>query len=66
VKIAFENANSSSRVELIPSRIKYANKVDLNFHKEFSVFSRFKGKRNDGLLQNNVFKYKEEVVIKDT
>nr|GEY06633.1 reverse transcriptase domain-containing protein [Tanacetum cinerariifolium] len=26
VKIAFENANSSSRVELIPSKIKYANK----------------------------------------
>nr|GFB19270.1 ribonuclease H-like domain-containing protein [Tanacetum cinerariifolium] len=26
VKIAFENADSSSRVELIPSKIKYANK----------------------------------------
>nr|GFB43797.1 hypothetical protein [Tanacetum cinerariifolium] len=42
VKIAFENADSSSRVELIPSKIKYANKVVLNFHKEFSVFSSFK------------------------
>nr|GEV77588.1 putative reverse transcriptase domain-containing protein [Tanacetum cinerariifolium] len=27
VKIAFENADSSSRVELIPSKIKYANKA---------------------------------------
>nr|GEY60978.1 hypothetical protein [Tanacetum cinerariifolium] len=27
VKIAFENADSSSRVELIPSKIKYANKM---------------------------------------
>nr|GEV09512.1 reverse transcriptase domain-containing protein [Tanacetum cinerariifolium] len=27
-KIAFENADSSSRVELIPSKIKYANKGD--------------------------------------
>nr|GEU37897.1 hypothetical protein [Tanacetum cinerariifolium] len=44
VKIAFENADSSSRVELIPSKIKYANKVVLNFHKEFSVFSSFKEK----------------------
>nr|GEV84550.1 retrovirus-related Pol polyprotein from transposon TNT 1-94 [Tanacetum cinerariifolium] len=44
VKIAFENADSSSRVELIPSKIKYANKVILNFHKEFSVFSSFKKK----------------------
>nr|GEX56845.1 hypothetical protein [Tanacetum cinerariifolium] len=40
VKIAFENADSSSRVELIPSKIKYAIKVILSFHKEFSVFSR--------------------------
>nr|GEZ61543.1 uncharacterized mitochondrial protein AtMg00810-like [Tanacetum cinerariifolium] len=44
VKKAFENADSSSRVELIPSEIKYANKVVLNFHKEFSVFSSFKEK----------------------
>nr|GEZ97207.1 ribonuclease H-like domain-containing protein [Tanacetum cinerariifolium] len=44
VKIDFENADSSSRVELIPSKIKYANKVVLNFHKEFSVFSSFKEK----------------------
>nr|GEW26209.1 ribonuclease H-like domain-containing protein [Tanacetum cinerariifolium] len=28
VKIAFENADSSSRVKLIPSKIKYANKKD--------------------------------------
>nr|GEX85231.1 retrovirus-related Pol polyprotein from transposon TNT 1-94 [Tanacetum cinerariifolium] len=44
VKIAFENADSSSRVELIPSKIKYANKVVLNFHKEFLAFSSFKRK----------------------
>nr|GEX95751.1 serine/threonine/dual specificity protein kinase, catalytic domain-containing protein [Tanacetum cinerariifolium] len=42
VKIAFENADSSLRVELIPSKVKYANKVVVNFHKEFSVFSSFK------------------------
>nr|GEZ09676.1 hypothetical protein [Tanacetum cinerariifolium] len=47
VKIDFENADSSSRVELIPSKIKCDNKVVLNFHKEFSVFSSFKGKGND-------------------
>nr|GEX52779.1 hypothetical protein [Tanacetum cinerariifolium] len=41
VKIAFENTDSSSSVELIPSKIKYAKKVFLNFHKEFSVFSSF-------------------------
>nr|GEY94218.1 hypothetical protein [Tanacetum cinerariifolium] len=34
VKIAFKNADSSSRIELIPSKIKHANKVVLNFHKE--------------------------------
>nr|GEY87432.1 putative reverse transcriptase domain-containing protein [Tanacetum cinerariifolium] len=61
---SFENADSSSRVELIPSKIKCANKVILNFHKEFLVFSSFKENENDGLLQNNVFKYKEEVIIK--
>nr|GEU46208.1 hypothetical protein [Tanacetum cinerariifolium] len=61
VKIAFENADSSSRVEFIPSKIKMCYKVVLNFHKEFSVFSSFKGKGNDRLLQNNMFKYKEEV-----
>nr|GEX90889.1 hypothetical protein [Tanacetum cinerariifolium] len=61
VKIAFENADSSSRVELIPSKIKYANKVVLNFHKEFLVFSSLSRKGNDGLLQDQVFKYKEEV-----
>nr|GEW86172.1 retrovirus-related Pol polyprotein from transposon TNT 1-94 [Tanacetum cinerariifolium] len=66
VKIAFENDDSSSRVELIPSKIKCANKVVLNFHKEFSVFSSFKGKENDGLLQNKVFKHKKEVVINNT
>nr|GEW99738.1 hypothetical protein [Tanacetum cinerariifolium] len=44
VKIAFENADSSSRVKLIPSKIKYANKVILNFRKELSVFSSFKEK----------------------
>nr|GEW40335.1 hypothetical protein [Tanacetum cinerariifolium] len=64
VKIAFENANLSSRYELIPSKIKYANKVVLNFHKEFLVFSSFKGKGNNRLLQNNMFKHKEEVVIR--
>nr|GEY40860.1 hypothetical protein [Tanacetum cinerariifolium] len=63
---AFENADSSLRVELIPSKIKYANKVILNFHKEFSVFSSFTRKGNDGLLQDQVFKNKEEVVIKVT
>nr|GEY03841.1 integrase, catalytic region, zinc finger, CCHC-type, peptidase aspartic, catalytic [Tanacetum cinerariifolium] len=44
VKIAFENADSSSRVGLIPSNIKYANKVVLNFHKEFLACSSFKRK----------------------
>nr|GEU55677.1 retrovirus-related Pol polyprotein from transposon TNT 1-94 [Tanacetum cinerariifolium] len=44
VKIAFENADSSSRVALIPSKIKYSNKVVLNFHKEFLAFSSFKRK----------------------
>nr|GEU98181.1 hypothetical protein [Tanacetum cinerariifolium] len=44
VKIAFENDDSSSRVELIPSKIKYANKVVLNFHKEFLAFLSFKTK----------------------
>nr|GEW34691.1 hypothetical protein [Tanacetum cinerariifolium] len=38
-KKAFENADSSLRVELIPSKIKNTNKVVLNFHKEFLVFS---------------------------
>nr|GEW46012.1 reverse transcriptase [Tanacetum cinerariifolium] len=44
VKIAFENVDSISRVELIPSKINYANKVVLNFHKEFLAFSSFKRK----------------------
>nr|GEZ60531.1 hypothetical protein [Tanacetum cinerariifolium] len=66
VKLAFENADSSSRVELIPSKIKYAIKVVLSFHKEFLVFSSFSRKGNDGLLQDQVFKNKEEVVIKVT
>nr|GEV35868.1 retrovirus-related Pol polyprotein from transposon TNT 1-94 [Tanacetum cinerariifolium] len=44
VKIAFENVDSSSRVKLIPSKIKYADKVVLNFHKEFLAFSSFKRK----------------------
>nr|GEU93799.1 retrovirus-related Pol polyprotein from transposon TNT 1-94 [Tanacetum cinerariifolium] len=66
VKIAFENADSSSRVKLIPSKIKCANKVVINFHNEFSAFSSFKGKDNDRLLQNKVFKHKEEVVINKT
>nr|GEY19585.1 hypothetical protein [Tanacetum cinerariifolium] len=60
VKKAFENADSSSRVELIPSKIKYANKVVLSFHKEFAVFSSLSRKGNDGLLQDQVFKNKEE------
>nr|GEU67535.1 ribosomal protein L14, chloroplastic [Tanacetum cinerariifolium] len=38
VKIAFKNADSSSRVDLIPSKIKCANKFVINFHKEFSLF----------------------------
>nr|GEX24990.1 hypothetical protein [Tanacetum cinerariifolium] len=66
VKIDFENADLSSRVELIPSKIKYANKVILNFHREFSVFSSLTRKGNDGLLLDQVFKNKEEVVIRDT
>nr|GFA33356.1 RNA-directed DNA polymerase, eukaryota [Tanacetum cinerariifolium] len=52
-KKAFENADSSSRVELIPSKIKYAIKVVLSFHKEFSVFSSLSRKENDGLLQRS-------------
>nr|GEV82809.1 retrovirus-related Pol polyprotein from transposon TNT 1-94 [Tanacetum cinerariifolium] len=64
VKKAFENADSSSRVELIPSKIKYAIKVVLSFHKEFLVFSSLSRKENDGLLQDQVFLNKEEVVIK--
>nr|GEY69273.1 retrotransposon protein, putative, unclassified [Tanacetum cinerariifolium] len=64
VKIAFENVDSSSRVELIPSKIKYAIKVVLSFHNEFSVFSSLSRKENDGLLQDQVFKNKEEVIIK--
>nr|GEY06994.1 uncharacterized mitochondrial protein AtMg00810-like [Tanacetum cinerariifolium] len=64
VKIAFENVDLSSRVELITSNIKNANKVVLNFHKGFSVFSSFSKKENDGLLQDQVFKNKEEVIIK--
>nr|GEX18895.1 hypothetical protein [Tanacetum cinerariifolium] len=66
VKKAFENANLSSRVELIPSKIKYAIKVVLSFHNEFSVFSSLSRKENDGLLQDQVFKNKEEVIIKVT
>nr|GEV93874.1 hypothetical protein [Tanacetum cinerariifolium] len=66
VKITFENADPSLRVELIPSKIKYANKVVLNFHKEFSVFSSLSKKENDGLLQDQVFKNKEEVIINVT
>nr|GFA03737.1 hypothetical protein [Tanacetum cinerariifolium]GFB24206.1 hypothetical protein [Tanacetum cinerariifolium] len=66
VKKAFENADSSSKVELIPSKIKYAIKVVLSFHNEFSVFSSLARKENDGLLQDLVFKNKEEVVIKVT
>nr|GEU34380.1 hypothetical protein [Tanacetum cinerariifolium] len=64
VKIAFGNADSSSGVELIPLKIKCANKVTFNFHKEFSVFLSCKEKENDELIQNQVFKNKEEVVIK--
>nr|GEZ78073.1 retrovirus-related Pol polyprotein from transposon TNT 1-94 [Tanacetum cinerariifolium] len=53
VKKAFENVDSSSRVELIPSKIKYAIKVILSFHKEFSVFSSISRKENNGLLQRS-------------
>nr|GEV84708.1 retrovirus-related Pol polyprotein from transposon TNT 1-94 [Tanacetum cinerariifolium] len=66
VKIAFENADLSSKVELITSKIKYAIKVVLNFHNEFSVFSSLSRKENDGLLQDQVFKNREEVVIEVT
>nr|GFA62963.1 hypothetical protein [Tanacetum cinerariifolium] len=66
VKIAFENTDLSLRVELIPSKIKYAIKVVLNFHKEFLVFSSLSRTENDGLLQDQVFKNKEDVVIKVT
>nr|GFA34851.1 hypothetical protein [Tanacetum cinerariifolium] len=66
VKIAFENADSSSRVELIPSKIKYAVKVVLSFHNEFSVFLTLSRKENDGLLQDQVFKNQVEVVINVT
>nr|GFA66284.1 hypothetical protein [Tanacetum cinerariifolium] len=52
VKIAFENADSSSRVELIPSKIKYAIKVVLSFHNEFLVSLSLSRKENDGLLQD--------------
>nr|GEZ47774.1 hypothetical protein [Tanacetum cinerariifolium] len=52
-KKAFENVDSSSRVELIPSKIKYAIKVVLSFHKEFLVFSSLSRKENDGLLQRS-------------
>nr|GEZ30279.1 hypothetical protein [Tanacetum cinerariifolium] len=53
VKKAFENVDSSSRVELIPSKINYDIKVVLSFHKEFSVFSSLSRKENDGLLQRS-------------
>nr|GEY04761.1 hypothetical protein [Tanacetum cinerariifolium] len=66
VKIAYENADSSSRVDLIPSKIKYAIKVVLRFHIEFSVFLSLSRKENNGLLQDQVFKNKEEVVINVT
>nr|GEW30709.1 retrovirus-related Pol polyprotein from transposon TNT 1-94 [Tanacetum cinerariifolium] len=65
IKIAFANADSSLRVELIPSKIKYAIKVVLSFHNEFSVFSSLSRKENDRLHQDQVFKNKE-VVIKVT
>nr|GEV56143.1 integrase, catalytic region, zinc finger, CCHC-type, peptidase aspartic, catalytic [Tanacetum cinerariifolium] len=57
--------DSSSRFKSIPSKIKYANKVVLNFHKEFSVFLSLTRKGNDRLLLDQVFKNKEEVVIKE-
>nr|GEU79563.1 hypothetical protein [Tanacetum cinerariifolium] len=66
VKIAFENADSSLRVELLPSKIKYDIKVVLSFHNEFLVFSSLSRKGNDGLLQDQVFKNKEEVIINVT
>nr|GEW61052.1 retrovirus-related Pol polyprotein from transposon TNT 1-94 [Tanacetum cinerariifolium] len=61
-----EGSDSSSRVELIPSKIKYANKVVLSFYNEFLVFSILSRKENDGLLQDQVFKNKEEVIINVT
>nr|GEV92843.1 hypothetical protein [Tanacetum cinerariifolium] len=53
VKKSFENADSCSRVELIPSKNKYPIKVVLSFHKEFLVFSSLSRKVNDGLLQRS-------------
>nr|GEX52525.1 hypothetical protein [Tanacetum cinerariifolium] len=50
VKKAFENADSSLRVELIPLKIKYAIMVILSFHKEFLVFLSLSRKEKDGLL----------------
>nr|GEX03028.1 retrotransposon protein [Tanacetum cinerariifolium] len=44
VKIAFENADSSSRVELIPSKIKYANKATRRRKKSFRQRDEKKGK----------------------
>nr|GEW64317.1 uncharacterized mitochondrial protein AtMg00810-like [Tanacetum cinerariifolium] len=46
-KKAFENVDSSLRIELIPSKIKYAIKVILSFHEEFLVFSSLSRKEND-------------------
>ncbi|GKB13929.1 putative ribonuclease H-like domain-containing protein [Tanacetum coccineum] len=46
-----------------PMRVK---SMSSTFMEEFSAFSSFKEKENDRLLQNNVFKNKEEVVIKNT
>nr|GEV84224.1 retrovirus-related Pol polyprotein from transposon TNT 1-94 [Tanacetum cinerariifolium] len=51
VKIAFENVDPSSRVKLIPSKIKYATKVVLKFHKEFLVFSSFKKREMTGCFK---------------
>nr|GEV72934.1 ribonuclease H-like domain-containing protein [Tanacetum cinerariifolium] len=66
VKIAFENADLTLRVELIPSKIRCANKVILNFHKEFSVFLSCKEKEMTNYFKIQVFKLKEEVVINIT
>nr|GFA62672.1 retrovirus-related Pol polyprotein from transposon TNT 1-94 [Tanacetum cinerariifolium] len=45
VKKAFENADSSSRVELIPSKIKYANKEGIDFEESFVPVARMEAIR---------------------
>nr|GFA01529.1 hypothetical protein [Tanacetum cinerariifolium] len=44
VNIAFENVDSSSRVELIPSEIKYANKASSAFIMNSQYFRAYQEK----------------------